>query len=177
MQPTNWALLFVTGVSLLTILLTTNGSGRPAQPSLSSVTQLLRLRTAANCTPVFPHSREAEGAGGAGMVRTQNPTTEEFLRTSWHGCANASREISNFAVRPKLMIWVGETTDRRGRKESLHVADNLSKYCARHGYVFRFHHYEVDPVLGPWSSRWKEVLKYWWVYCSRQRFGMTMQMY
>jgi hypothetical protein len=43
----------------------------------------------------------------------------------------------------------------------LHVADNLAKYCQRHGYLFKLHHYEVDESLGRVSSRWKEVLQYW----------------
>jgi hypothetical protein len=67
------------------------------------------------------------------------------------------------------MVIIFETRDRIGRQESLHVADNISAYCKKHGYLFKLHHFEVDPSLGLYGTRWKELLQYWWVADHHQR--------
>jgi hypothetical protein len=79
-----------------------------------------------------------------------------------HACSRVSlARPPAAALRPKLMIIISETTDRKGRQETAHVVDNFSQYCQRHGYLFQLHHFEPDASLGLFGTRWKEAFKFW----------------
>lgn len=78
-----------------------------------------------------------------------------------HACSHVSMNRPRYTLRSKLMIIMSETKDRKGRLESLHVADNFSQYCKKHGYLFRHHHYEADPELGVFGTRWRNALRWW----------------
>ena len=62
------------------------------------------------------------------------------------------------------MVVVSETPDRRERAETRHVVDNccnLAKWCARHGYLFKYHSLVVDERLGIYGTRWLQLQDYW----------------
>jgi hypothetical protein len=81
-----------------------------------------------------------------------------------HACSRVSLARPPAAAsRPKLMIIISETTDRKGRQETAHVIDNFLQYCQRHGYLFQLHHYETDPSVGVFGTRWRDAFKYWCV--------------
>jgi hypothetical protein len=78
-----------------------------------------------------------------------------------HGCSHVSLDRPQYALRKKLLIIILETRDRQGRKDTAHVVDNFNQYCTRHDYLFLLHHYEADPELGLFGTRWRESFKYW----------------
>jgi len=71
--------------------------------------------------------------------------------------------IVSFPLRAKLMIVVSETADRKDRKETQHIRDNLQKYCSRHGYLFKYHTLTINERVGIMGSRWLQLLDYWHV--------------
>lgn len=106
-------------------------------------------------------SRKTHAVYERNMQETARTTQKPVPTTAPHACSLVSMSRPTYPLRRKLMIVIFETLDRKGRRETAHVVDNFSKYCQRHGYMFRLQHYDADPDLGVFGTRWQEALKSW----------------
>lgn len=99
----------------------------------------------------------------ADQVAVAVPVFNQNQTGSGHACSHVGLDRPSYPLRSKLMIIMSETVDRKGRPDTAHVVDNFQRYCARHGYLFKLHHYEVDDDLGVFGTRWKDAFKWWYM--------------
>ena len=93
-------------------------------------------------------------------TRTEG-TIADTMNSSRHACSWVDMDRPAYPLRKKLMIIIYETIDRKDRQEIKHVVDNFSKYCDKHGYLFKLHYYVTDDAVGVFGTRWTETLKFW----------------
>jgi len=132
-------------VVVVVVLANLSGFWRYTNPSISS--QLV------HSVVLKPQDTDRLSAG--------RPPFQSIESSTKHACSRVSMDRHRYPLRSKLMIIMSETKDRQGRQDSLHVADNFSQYCKRHGYLFKHHHYEADPELGVFGTRWRNAHLWW----------------
>lgn len=138
------------------------------------------LTTTSLCTRLYLLQLKSTGHGLRHPVQAQVAANkhypDQFSDTQWlpgassymqlknqpHVCQSvASAKVEGFPERPKLMIIVAETADRKGRTETGYVVDNFQQYARHHGYMFTYHSYHPSARWGVFMTKWADLFQYW----------------